>query len=101
MPDGPAARSVAKLRHDLRTPLNHIIGYAEMLMEDAEERSAFAARDTLRQIHSRARIVAGVIQNRLLPTRTEVTDAELAALRDQLQAPLRWIVEAASSLITS
>lgn len=26
---------LAKLRHDLRTPMNHVIGYAEMLLEDA------------------------------------------------------------------
>jgi signal transduction histidine kinase len=94
-------RSVAELRHDLRTPLNHIIGYGEMLMEDAEERSDGAALETLRQIHSRARTLVGVIQNTLLPTRTEVTDAELRALRDQLQAPLQWIVDGASSLLES
>ena len=28
--------AAARLRHDLRTPLNHIVGYAEMLLEDAE-----------------------------------------------------------------
>jgi signal transduction histidine kinase len=27
---------VAHLRHDLRTPVNHIVGYAEMLIEDLE-----------------------------------------------------------------
>ena len=27
----------SKARHDLRTPLNHIIGYGEMLLEDAED----------------------------------------------------------------
>src|SRR6266540_598729 len=26
-----------ELRHDLRTPFNHILGYAEMLLESAEE----------------------------------------------------------------
>jgi len=29
------ARPGSELRHDLRTPLNHIIGYGEMLIEEA------------------------------------------------------------------
>ena len=28
---------LTNLRHDLRTPLNGIIGYSEMLLEDAED----------------------------------------------------------------
>ena len=31
---------LSKLRHALRTPLNQIIGYAELLMENAEESGA-------------------------------------------------------------
>ncbi|HEV2056301.1 MAG TPA: histidine kinase dimerization/phospho-acceptor domain-containing protein, partial [Methylomirabilota bacterium] len=34
MTEHPTA--AAHLRHQLRTPLNHIIGYTEMLLEDAE-----------------------------------------------------------------
>lgn len=30
--------SLSSMRHTLRTPLNHIIGYSEMLLEEAEER---------------------------------------------------------------
>ena len=28
---------VAKLRHELRTPVNQIVGYCEMLLEDATD----------------------------------------------------------------
>ena len=32
-----AKQALAQLRHQLRTPLNHIIGYSEILLEDAAE----------------------------------------------------------------
>jgi two-component system, sensor histidine kinase and response regulator len=41
--------TTAQLRHRLRTPLNHIIGYAEMLQEDAGDRWKQAEPD-LREI---------------------------------------------------
>jgi signal transduction histidine kinase len=94
-------RSVAELRHDLRTPLNHIIGYGEMLMEDAEERSDTASVEALRQIHSTAKELVGVIQGTLLPHKTEVTDAELKGLRDRLFEPLQGIIASATALLAA
>lgn len=43
------------LDHDVRTPLNQIIGYAEMLQEDAKERGESAMVPDLERIHAAAR----------------------------------------------
>jgi CheY-like chemotaxis protein len=44
----------AKLRHDLRNPLNAIKGYAELLLEDVDELDAQATRPDLEQLLSEA-----------------------------------------------
>jgi signal transduction histidine kinase len=38
------------IKHDLRTPINHIIGYSEMLIEDLDARSDAAALTALRVV---------------------------------------------------
>jgi signal transduction histidine kinase len=38
--DGGFEKRLSKLRHDMRTPVGHMIGYAEMLEEDLDEESA-------------------------------------------------------------
>ena len=34
LPDPSLASRLSEIRHDLRTPVGHIIGYAEMMEED-------------------------------------------------------------------
>src|SRR5215469_5422009 len=66
------------LRHDLRTPLNHVIGYGEMLLEALAEDDVAngAGVEALREIVARSRE-----QVRLLQNARGVDDAR-AALRD-------------------
>jgi len=45
------AASLADARHTLRTPLNHIIGYSEMLLEEAGERDLEDFTGDLQKIH--------------------------------------------------
>jgi DNA-binding response OmpR family regulator len=91
---------VAHLRHDLRTPVNHIVGYAEMLIEDLElpvhaeqkaalERTIGAARDALKAI--------SVV---LAPTREAVEPTELTALYATLAEPQRRVMDAVRGLLT-
>jgi len=94
-------RSAAELRHDLRTALNHIMGYGAMLIEDAEERGDSDSLDALRQIQAHARGLVGIIQNALPPTKSTVTDAELVVLHDEIQMPLESIVRDVERLMQS
>ena len=59
-PDG-----LAQLRHDLRTPVNQIIGYSEMLEEDAEASGHSPYVSDLRKIQFAARTLLGLVDTRL------------------------------------
>ena len=56
---------MAQLRHDLRTPVNHIIGYSEMLLEDAEESGHDSSAGDLKKIRGAAQALLGLINTRL------------------------------------
>jgi class 3 adenylate cyclase len=60
-PHHPEAADFARIRHDLRTPVNHILGYAEMLLEDEGTPSEF--RDDLRRIHTGGRHLLALIKD--------------------------------------
>jgi DNA-binding response OmpR family regulator len=51
----------AETRHQLRTPLNHIIGYSEMLLEEAEEKQLENFAADLRKIHAAGKHLLGDI----------------------------------------
>ena len=54
---------VAAMSHELRTPLNAIIGYAELLIEDAEDRDDGHATSDLNRINMSARHLLAVIND--------------------------------------
>jgi two-component system sensor histidine kinase/response regulator len=65
MPPGTAARHPlpSALLHDLRTPLNHIIGYSEMLIEQAQEEGQGSFVPDLQKAHAAARQLLAIITN--------------------------------------
>ena len=61
--------AVAALRHDLRTPLNQIIGYSELVAEDLEGEAHARTREDLEKIGRAARGLAELITREIQPGR--------------------------------
>jgi DNA-binding response OmpR family regulator len=70
---------LAELRHDLRTPFNAIIGYAEMLQESAQDDGHEALSGGLGELIGQARELLGKVNAALAPGQ-EVRIADLARL---------------------
>ena len=94
-------QAVAELRHDLRTPVNHIVGYAEMLLEDSSDPAYASCRTALQETLGAARDVLSLINGTLAPTRATVERRELDTLYDSLRRPQHRILQAIGGLLAS
>ncbi len=90
--------AAAELRHELRTPVNHIVGYSEMLREDVADGSDAAA--TLDAIVAGARDALECI-NGALPPSGNATRAGLDALLTTLRVPQRQLLDATERLLAA
>lgn len=82
----------AEYLHDLRTPLNHIIGYSEMLTEQAKEEGQSGFLPDLQNIHTAARLLLTLLNTGIpsLPNK-ELQDSrpKIAITPDALPPELR------------
>ncbi len=65
---------VAHLRHDLRTPVNAIIGYSEMLAEEAEYLSKSEVVEELNSIQADCRLMLASVNRTLAISRVKAID---------------------------
>ncbi len=91
--------ALGELRHDLRTPVNHIIGYAEMLAEDAAGPELASRRAHLDEVLAAARNILSLINSTLGPNHTDVRAGDLSRLYESLRAPRQRIVAAVSAVL--
>ncbi|MFM8656014.1 MAG: histidine kinase dimerization/phospho-acceptor domain-containing protein, partial [Chthoniobacterales bacterium] len=68
-PAATGEEAVATLRHDLRTPLNQIIGYSELVAEDLEGDAHARTREDLEKIGRAARGLAELVTREIQPGR--------------------------------
>lgn len=82
-----APDAVAELRHDLRTPVNIISGYAEMLLEDAGGGNYAdpALVGPLTELGEEMREILRLVTTVLPPSATAVSVSDVLALRTRLR----------------
>jgi adenylate cyclase len=95
---GLTSETLAHLRHELRTPVNHILGYSELLLESASERNLAASIPSLQRIQQGGRQLLEVIQTALTEDGGEVLDSGLLALRSRLREAAAPVLEMSSTL---
>ena len=94
-PRSPAVPTVRKLdlskiRHDLRTPINHILGYCEMLQEDAQLPAVFAP--DLEKIHAGGRQLLALIAEYFDEETFETKRGDVHRLCHDLRTPVNQII---------
>ncbi len=106
MPETPVeSRNSSNISHDLRTPLNHIIGYSELMAEEAEDNGQQMFVESLRSIRLIGKQLLGLLNDtfsslksgpplmRLRKARTDLmmmadqVTAHTNALEKQVQRP--------------
>lgn len=77
---------VARLRHDMRTPINHIVGYTELLIELAMDENPPARTEELTRVLSAAKSLLGLIDDTMVRARLESLLGQESA--EEARAPL-------------
>lgn len=81
---------LSKVRHDLRGPINHIVGYSEILLEDDELPREFTA--DLERIRSGGRQLIELISHYLDEYRLQTEPLDLPRLQHDLRTPVNHIL---------
>ncbi|MCP4456407.1 MAG: response regulator, partial [Cytophagales bacterium] len=89
---------LANMRHELRTPVNAIIGYSEMLLEDAKDTDHKDFIFDLQNIHKAGKQVLSLINQILDPSKIEASKADIdlesfrVNIHYELRTPLNIII---------
>lgn len=89
---------LSHLRHELRTPINAIIGYTEMVLEDAEDLDRKDLIPDLQKIHTAAEQMLGLVNDILDPSKFQPGETDLdpenfgVNFRHALRTPLNAII---------
>jgi len=94
-----SVNEVATLRHELRTPINQIVGYCEMLLEDAQGGEGGPRRESLSEALAAVRDAIVLIEDALPAGATTLDADRIVSLYESLHHPQSRIIDAMSGLL--
>lgn len=87
-----AISNLSRLRHDLRTPVNHLLGYSQLLLEDGDANEC-AWKSRIQQVASLGQEILRTIENCLPASDSSAAERQLPELRSRLHHPVQQIQE--------
>jgi signal transduction histidine kinase len=92
---------LAKMSHQLRTPLNAVIGYSEILLEDAEMKRDNVQIEDLRRINSAGKHLLSLVTSVLDLSKIEADKTELVVEPFDVAGFIDDVVDTARSLVVT
>lgn len=88
---GTFSQQLSNLRHDLRTPVGHVIGYSEMIEEDLDEDGLKAHAHDLQAIQNAGQRILALIEDFLGPTKKSPDEIAFEEAQFQMRMQLNHI----------
>jgi adenylate cyclase len=92
------ASRLSALRHDLRTPFNQIIGYSEMIGEDAEDAGDEGLKEKALAVATAAHSTLTQLTALLVGEAEQITPQHLAKTRAEMEQPITTLQANATQL---
>jgi DNA-binding response OmpR family regulator len=93
-------RSLSALRHDIRNPVGHVLGYGEMIEEELEQTGAEDLHALLESVHHAADRMLRLIDEHLGASKESIADVAFESARQALALELEHVGADLDSLRT-
>ena len=85
---------ISKARHNLKNPVNAILGFSEMLIEDCEDEGLDAILPDLKKIHDSGTEILKIIEESLSDSNVEVSGDKISEIGRKMEVSLRTPINA-------
>ena len=90
--------TLSQLRHELRTSLNHVLGYSEMILESASVSDDVEIQLLLHDIRTEAQNILRLVETCLSVTDETAPSVRLEDLHGQVRDPLHRLIRLSAAL---